>query len=370
MKKLINAIICGVGISVLSILFSLNIVHEAQANPETSEPEQVYKLSFALSGPPSGWLESHSMSPWFDQVKRATKGRVIFDPYYSGSLVPANAVWDGMMSNAVDAAFVSFHLWPGLTTLNSVVALPFLKYDSAEQQSGIAWKLYEQFPEIQNEYKANKLLVLVTSTPFFILTNNKQIKSREDLKGLKIRSTAGESIWTLLKLAGATPLSMHPSEIYTSMEKGVIDGATCNWDFFQTFRLYDLGEYIFHGPFNTSVVGIAMSNNAWNKLPSDVQDQLMTVCGYEGSRWWGKTNYDESSIPAHEKIKAAGKEMKEVYMTENQINDWMEKDGQKAWDNWIEAAKKKAKREGYSDPEGLVKRLIQTTQELIGKSHE
>ena len=213
------------------------------------------------------------------------------------------------------------------------------------------------------------MLILVTSTPFFILTN-KEVNSRDDLKGLKIRSTAGESIWTLLKLAGATPLSMHPSEIYTSIEKGVIDGATCNWDFFQTFRLYEVGTHIFHGPFNTSVVGIAMSNSAWKKLPKEVQDQLMSVSGYNGSRWWGRTNYDESSQPAHDKIKAAGKEMIEAYMTDSQIDGWMEKDGQKAWDVWVEKAEKKAKREGYADPEGLVKRLIATTQELINSSNE
>ena len=357
--------------SILSILILVSIAQVVSAKSPNSESDsnQVYKFSCALSGPPTGWLESHSMLPWFEQVKQATKGRVIFEPYYSGSLVPANAVWDGMMSNAVDAAFVSFHLWPGLTTFTSVVALPFLKYQSAEHQSGIAWKLYEKFPEVQNEYKANKLLILVTSTPFFILTN-KQVNLRDDLKGLKIRSTAGESIWTLLKLAGATPLSMHPSEIYTSMEKGVIDGATCNWDFFQTFRLYEVGSHIFYGPFNTSVVGVAISNNAWNKLPGEVQAQLMSVCGLNGSRWWGKTNYDESSKPAHQKISAAGKEMIETTMTDAQIKSWMEKDGQKAWNVWIDKAKKKAKREGYPDPEGLVERLIATTQELINSSTE
>jgi TRAP-type C4-dicarboxylate transport system substrate-binding protein len=208
-----------------------------------------------------------------------------------------------MMSGVVDAAFCSFHMWPGLTTLTGVISLPFLEYESSEQQSGIAWKLYDQFPEIQNEYKANKLLLLQTSAPFFFLTTKKQITSRDDFDGLKIRSTAGESIWTLVELAGATPVAMPAGDIYMNLEKGVIDGAQCNWDFFQSYRLYEVGKYYFHGPFNASVVGTAMSNSAWNKLPQDVQEQLMSVSGLEGSMWWGKHTYDNALEPAHQKAR-------------------------------------------------------------------
>jgi TRAP-type C4-dicarboxylate transport system substrate-binding protein len=268
-----------------------------------STPAQVIKLSFTCQGPPTGWIEAHTINPWIEQVKQATNGRLVFEPYYSNSLAPANATWDSMMSGVVDAGFVSFHLWPGLTTLTGVISLPFLKYKNSEQQSSIAWKLYEQFPEIQNEYKANKLLALVTSSPFFFLTNKKQIKNKDDFKGLKIRSTAGEAIWTLVQNAGATPVAMPTADIYSNLEKGVIDGAQCNWDFFQTYRLYEVGQYYFYGPFNASVVGVAMSHSAWNKLPKDVQDQLWTVCGLKGSAWWGKTNYDESEGPARQKAK-------------------------------------------------------------------
>jgi len=141
--------------------------------PVAKPPVQPIKLAFACTGPPTGWLESHTMHPWFEKVTQATNGLVEFEPYYSNSLVPANGIWDGMMTGVADAGFVSFHLWPGLTTLSGVVSLPFLEYSGSEQQSGIAWKLYEQFPEIQNEYKANKLLLLTTSSPFFFLTSKK-----------------------------------------------------------------------------------------------------------------------------------------------------------------------------------------------------
>jgi len=333
--------------------------------PVAKPPVQPIKLAFACTGPPTGWLESHTMHPWFEKVTQATNGLVEFEPYYSNSLVPANGIWDGMMTGVADAGFVSFHLWPGLTTLSGVVSLPFLEYSGSEQQSGIAWKLYEQFPEIQNEYKANKLLLLTTSSPFFFLTSKKQITSRDDFNGLKLRSTAGESIWTMIEKAGATPVAMPVADIYQNLEKGVIDGAQCNWDFFQTFRLFEVGQYYFYGPFNASVVGVAMSHSAWNKIPKEAQDQIMSVCGgLEGSMWWGKTNYDESAAPAREKAAAAGKQMIETTLTSEQSKQWMDQDGQAIWDTWITKAVDKAKKEGYENPEDLVQRLIKATQDL------
>jgi TRAP-type C4-dicarboxylate transport system substrate-binding protein len=353
MKKSLGCLL----ISIFIFGMFLSSSHASAAKP--------VKLAFAVNIPATAWMVNHTILPWTKQVEDATNGRVTFEMYYSGSLLKSREVWKGLNGGIADIATVPFFLTRGLTTLTNVISLPFLEYKNAAQQSEVAWKLYEKFPEIRNEYKANKVLILFSSTPFFILTTEKRIKNMDDFKGLKLRMPGAEAIKLTLQSAGAIPVTMSASNIYPSLEKKVIDGTTCNWDLLQSFRFYELAKYYTHGPFNSGAMGVAMNQKKWDSLPKDVQDQIMSVSGLKGSRFFGENTYDKAIVPAMKKIKAEGYEMEEYSFSNEQINQWKQQFGAEIWDSWIKEAVAKANKEGYSDPKGLVQDLIATTEDLI-----
>ena len=73
---------------------------------------------------------------------------------------------------------------------------------SAEKGSEVLWKLYEKYPSIQKEYGPIQPLVLHTTSPNFLITSKKQVKTLDDLKGLKIRTLGGPPI-EMAKALGA-----------------------------------------------------------------------------------------------------------------------------------------------------------------------
>ena len=56
------------------------------------------------------------------------------------------------------------------------------------------------------------------------LVSTVEIKGVEDLKGIKIRSPEGLAA-DVFRLAGASPVSIPFSEVYTSLDKGIVDAA-------------------------------------------------------------------------------------------------------------------------------------------------
>jgi TRAP-type C4-dicarboxylate transport system substrate-binding protein len=342
-----------VGIIVLTGVVMFGLCSNAVAAADSAQP---IKLSFNLTVSKTSYLVTEVLEPWIKQVEKATNGRVVFEVYYSGTLLKMDMAWDGLQKGLVDIADVSFANLPGLATFLDVVSMPDLKYTSSAHQGGVAWKLLETSPEIQNEFKANKMLLLYSPGLFMVETSKKQVKARDDMKGLKMRISAGESTQIMNELAGGVSVTMVGPEIYQNIQKGVADGAFVNFDLMQSFRLYEVAPYVTHGPFNSGVKGIAISLLTWNKLPKDVQDQIMSVSGLAGSVFWSKA-YDKSGDAARAKAKAAGYPLTEYRLTQEQTDQWLKTDGQKVYDWWAKRVTDKAKKGGIADADGLPKKL-------------
>lgn len=345
-----------VGIVVLTCVVIFGFCSNSMAAAPSADSSKPIKLSLNLTVPKTSYLATEVLEPWIKQVEKTTKGRVVFDVYYSGSLVKMNMVWGGLQKGLCDVADVSFGNSPGLATFMDVLSLPDLKYTSSAHQGGVAWKLYETVPEIQNEFKDAKILLFYTPGKFMLETYKKQVKSRDDMKGLKMRISAGEATQIMNEAAGGVSLTMVGPEIYQNIQKGVADGAIVNFDLLQSFRLYEVAPYLTHGPFNSSVKAIAISHQAWNNLPKDVQSQIMSVSGLAGSVAWSKA-YDRSGEVARAKAKAAGYPLTEYTLTQAQTDQWLKTDGQKVYDWWAKKVTDKAKKIGIADSVGLPKKM-------------
>ena len=124
-------------------------------------------------------------------MEEATKGKVKIQVYPSQTLVKGPESWNALKSGVADMAW-SFHgYWADLTPLADVITLPSLPFKTAEKGSEVLWKLYEKFPAMQREFQDVKVLMLWTSNPYFLITTKKQVKTLEDIKGMKLRVTGG-----------------------------------------------------------------------------------------------------------------------------------------------------------------------------------
>lgn len=108
---------------------------------------------------------------------------------------------------------------------------------------------------------------------------NKEIKSVEDLKGLKMRipGLGGE----VLKRAGGTPVSLPGGEIFTSLKTGAIDASEWVGPYNDlAFGLYKAAKFYYypgwHEPGTT--LEALINKDALEALPKDLQSIVLNAC--------------------------------------------------------------------------------------------
>lgn len=295
----------------------------------TVHAQQPIKLRcYFHTSPVGGHAEFYKA--WIKKVEEATKGRLNIVFYPGASLGPPMEAYKMIESGTVDMGCVIPGFFPGRFPLTDVIQLPFLGLPSAVVGSRVYWDLYEKFPEVRKEYQGVKVLVLYSDSPTPI-GSNKPIRIAEDMKGLKIRSLSG-SPQEMIKALGGSPVLMPPGEIYTSMERNVIDGWMISWEACIGHRLHEVSKYFTTSNVYQPALIFIMNENVWKKLPDDIQKSIDQHCGAAGSEFFGKEfdRFNKEGIEIVRKMK--GKEI--IPLSPEQVEKWRAI-CKPIWDKWV-----------------------------------
>jgi TRAP-type transport system periplasmic protein len=300
--------------------------------------QKTIKLTYSDHNPPKAWCTVNGTEPWIKRIEAATKGAVKIERYYAESLAKGTDAWMGIKTGVADMAWCAHGYWAGVTPLSDVITLPFLPFHNGRQAAGILWKLREKYPEIQKEYADVHVMVFHATPPISLITSKKQVKTLEDLKGLKLRMLAGPPT-DVMKSLGAVPLMLGMPDVYLAMQKGTIDGSGIPLGTLEIFNLYEVAKYWTHMPITTSYFTVSMNKAKWNSLPPDIQKAVTSVCGYEGSRKYAYDFHDSYDEPVRKEmadwVKKGGHKMEEYDMPREELNRWIETGGKPVWDRWV-----------------------------------
>lgn len=95
---------------------------------------------------------------------------------------------------------------------------------------------------------------------------------RADLTGLKIRATLFYD--PLLKALGGVPVRVAGGEVYSSLDKGVVDGTFWVAIGAIDYRYYEVAKYQVRPCLGEAVYEVLANLNSWTRLPKDLQDLL------------------------------------------------------------------------------------------------
>jgi len=330
----------------------------AAATTTSGAPVEVVKLKYADQNSKTGWEGSQAASPWLDQIREAAGGRVEIEEFFGQTLFKGTDTWESLKAGLADFAWCAHIYWPGLTPLADVVTLPFMPIDSAELGSAVLWQLYEEFPSIREEFAANHVVLTWTSSPYYLMTTKKPVKTLADLKGLKIRTVGGQPT-KMMEAMGAVPVAMGMPDTYSALQTGVLDGILQNWEAFYSFRHYEVCKYLTRVPFHLVHFTQSFNTASWEKLPAEVKTAIESVSGMKGSRFWGANMFDSAEAAVEGILKKQGLEVTEVMPAPEDVTAWRETYGQPLWESWV----KECEAAGKTDARAILERAL----ELIEK---
>lgn len=237
----------------------------------TIAAEFEFKLHHFLS--PKAPAHSKMLAPWAERIEKASNGRIEIKIYPSMTLggkppqLPRQ-VRDGI----VDMAWMVNAYAGGSFPRTEVFELP-----GVHQGSSAAVNLAMQ--EMYADYLAPDFKKLV---PLFqhvhggqaIHMADKEVRSPDDMKGLKIRIPSRTGAWVLEAL-GANPVKTSVGEIPVALSKGVVDGALIPFEIIPPLKIHQQTKYQIEGPggkrLGTTSFQVSMNLDRWNGLPADIQ---------------------------------------------------------------------------------------------------
>lgn len=237
--------------------------------PPAPPPEKPIELKFAYWPPPADPFVQRGIESWGPEIEKKTNGRVHITYYGGEALGKAPDHYDLVLTGTADIAWINPSFTPGVFPLSDVRNLPFL-YPSALVGSQVFWEQQKKYLS-DTEFSKVKPLWAWATPVMNLQTRTKQVKKLEELKGMTFACTEAWVAKGTEALGGAA-MTMGEPEIYTALERGMVDA---RWQEWHGLIVWKCGEVTKYRTVGLSIAvhqnDIIMNRDVWNSLPADVQ---------------------------------------------------------------------------------------------------
>ncbi len=253
------------------ILFSFSFIMFS-SNYVEAKPIQLK----AITSWPSNIIVCAPFNQWVERINRECAGELEIKVIGGPEAVPSFQQAEALRGGTVDIIYTAPPYFKGLVP--EMQALSAIPQDSSElRESGVHGLLNETCIQ-----KMNSVYLADFGDNFGnVLLLNKKISS-PDLSGMKIRDT----VTPFVKALGATAVNLPPSEVYSAMERGVIDGLRWPAVVIRNFKLQEVSQYVVdHHIWKTGSTGsLLMNYDQWNSLPKELKDKIVSISKDEESK--------------------------------------------------------------------------------------
>jgi TRAP-type C4-dicarboxylate transport system substrate-binding protein len=246
----------------LSILFIGVTVIGAYAAPPAKPMELPLSFWGTLDEPVGKILQEYSA-----EINQRTKGQIKISIYPGGSLTSGPQAYEGVVGGISPMACVMYPYNPGRFPLIMAWTLP-LPVPSTRGATQIFNESVDKFKP--KELAETKLMYFTSTSAAYPMSVKKPIRTIEDFKGLKIRTLGNMALY--MKDLGATPISMPIGDLYSSLDKGVVDATLNNTHVLDAWKFADVIKYMLRWVWKSGGAwGVHMNLKVWNGLSPDIQ---------------------------------------------------------------------------------------------------
>ncbi|MBY5940326.1 TRAP transporter substrate-binding protein [Halomonas sp. DP5N14-9] len=242
----------------------------------TSAQAAEYEWTFQTSET-AGEPQFEMKKAWADNVETMSNGRISIE------ILPVNAVVQANQTlQAVQSGILQGHLTdpsyftgqnPAFGMIGNLVGAWSDPYDFLDYMNNAGGE--ELYNKLVEPYGVH--LIGAAATGLESLPSTKPVRSIDDMQGLKLRAPEG-MVYNIFEAAGATPVNLPGSEVYTGLEKGVIDAA--DYTVFATNQAQGLHEFapypLYPGFHSLPMVAVSLNKDVWDSLSDDLKGILET----------------------------------------------------------------------------------------------
>jgi len=277
-------------------------------NGSSANSQETTTLRFSHFWPATSTMNTEIFESWAKKIEAESDGRLKIEVYPSAVLSEPGATYDAIAKGVVDMGSQTHGFTSGRFPLSQIAELPGIS-NSATQMGCIVQTLYDN-STLVDEYKDSHFLFAYGAGPGALHMTNKAVKKPEDMKGLRMRHPSVVAA-DIMESMGASPVGLPSNDIYTSLQRGVIDGLSLPWGSVETFKVDELVKYHTNIPFYSSAAMATMNQKQYDNLPDDLKKVIDDNSGMVMAKKIGAL-LDEEDKTAMQNAIALGHEITDI----------------------------------------------------------
>ncbi len=272
--------------------------------------EKTVELTYSIFFPPTHSQCKAGIS-WAEEIEKRSGGKIKITPYPGGTLTAANQCYDGVVKGISDIGMSCFAYTRGRFPIMAAVDLPHGYINGR-----VATRVANEFARAMapQELADVKVLYIHAHGPG-LLSTKKPVRTLEDMRGLKIRSTGLSA--NIVEALGGAPVAMPQGDTYEALQKGVVEGTFSPIETLKGWRQAEVIDYTTQctGIGYTTAMFVVMNLDKWKSLPKELQKIVEEVSGewvdVHGEAW------DKSDDEGREYTLSQGNEIIDLSEEEN-----------------------------------------------------
>jgi TRAP-type C4-dicarboxylate transport system substrate-binding protein len=268
---------------------------------------------------------SKNFERFIEKVNADGKGVLRINYIGGPRAMPPFEVGNAVRTKVVDIANVTGAFYTNL--LPEADGFKLISKPMTEQRANGTWEFINQLhnQKLNSYYLARQF----HNVPFHIYLNKKPEKL--DFTGMKIRVTPVYK--DVVEALGGTAITTAPGEVYTALERGVVDGY--GWP---VTGIFDLGwekvtKYRLEPAFYSVEVNVLVNLDSWKAL-SDTQRKVLT----DAAAWLEGLDAENTALIAAEREKQAKTGIQPIEFSADEAKKFLDKANEVAWQSVIKRA--------------------------------
>lgn len=223
----------------------------------------------------AGTINQRVFEAFCENVEAVTGGRLAIDPLPVGAVVAYNETLDAVSVGILDAQHGGTGYFAGKDPAFAILADLNGGYENVRQMH--MWLQYGGGMELARELFAPYGLYYVGGVSWGAesIPSKMPIRALEEFAGVKLRAPEGMS-QLIFQRIGAAPVNIPGAEVYTALERGVVEAA--DWGTLgmnDDLGYHEIAPYPLYPGFHSApMADVAVNMDRWNELPDDIKALL------------------------------------------------------------------------------------------------
>ena len=299
--------------------------------PWAGASAETVSWNLSVWGPPRAYTKG--VETLAEIVERDTDGKFTITIHYGEAISPARENLDSVSLGTAEAATFCSSYHPGKNPALTGLDLPFLPVDDIDALNEVH-KAYYAHPVIQEEMdRWNAIAFMPTPLPLYeFMGRGNPPRSLEDWDGMRVRALGG--MGDAMRQLGAVPTTVPAPEIYTSLERRMINAAAVAYTYMHvSYRLHEISTwYTTNLAPGTAGCGVVVNKAAYEALPEEYRRILDDARqpAYEAMRD-AYAEADEKNLPLFEE-----QNLEAITYSAEERAEFEERAARPVWDDWAE----------------------------------